>query len=100
MGVPFVNLYAHIHLVALGGLGQHALDGVFQNSLRLGVSEHFVGFSRQSAGAARRAVMSLCFPLLAGQDNFLGVDDDHMVPIFQVGLKVDFVLAAQNRGDL
>lgn len=100
MGFTFIDIQATEHLVPLGSLGQHTFDGVFQNSFGFGVAEVLIHDSGQSSGAPGSTVMGFGIPFFARQNDLLGIDDDHMVPVFNVRGKEALVFAPQNSGHL
>src|SRR5271156_2220920 len=83
--VALVNLELGVHLPAHLGLGEHALDGFFDDLFGLKGEEADKGLFAQAAGEAGVAAVELSLALEAGEPNLFGVDDDNMVADIDIG---------------
>ena len=81
-----------------GVLLQHAADSQTHGQLGLPLHEGLVLGLLQAAGVAGVSTVVLLLELLAGEDGFLGVDDDDVVTAVNVGGVVSLELAAQQVG--
>ena len=100
MGGAGVALHLLQHGVAQRALGQHALDGLFQDAagetlLQLGE----VGFI-DAARIAGVAIVLLVFGLVAGDAQLLDIDHDDVIAGIDVRREDGLVLAAQTVCDL
>src|SRR5687767_4499937 len=80
--------------------GNHALNGLLEHALGKAAFERLA--HRALLDAARIAgvpVELLVCELLAGEDDLLGIDDDDVVAVVDMGGKGGFVLAAEAHGD-
>jgi len=88
------------HLAAQFILGQHTLDGVFENALRVLLEPYARGGKPLTTGVTRVADIDFVGHLGSGQAYLLGIDDNHVVSTVNVGRKVCFVFAAYQACDL
>ena len=79
-------------------LWNHALHGVEDQLDRVLVEEGLPRRRLQAARVTRVVVRELLGRLVGGQDDFVGVDDNHVVAAVDVRGEVDAVLAAKQRG--
>src|SRR5699024_10254398 len=83
------------------GVGRdHALDGVGHGQVAVLGHQLLVLDLLQAADVGRVGDVELLLGLLAGQDSFVAVDDDHKVAAVDVGGEVDLLLAAQQNSSL
>ena len=87
-------------LAAERALGQHAPDGALHEVRRVTLDQLLGRLRAQAAREQRVVAVELARPLLAGQLDLLGVDDDDEVAGVGVGRERRPVLAAQDVGDL
>ncbi len=80
-----VDLELGGHLAAELALGQHALDGLFENLFRTADEQLAVLLFAQAAGEAGVAAVELLAGLHAGEVDLLGVDHDDVVAHIDVG---------------
>ena len=81
-----------------GVLLQHAADSQTHCELGLGLHQDLVLGLLQAAGVAGVSAVVLLLELLAGEDGFLGVDDDDVVTAVNIGGVIGFELAAEQVG--
>src|SRR5215203_4000191 len=79
---------------------QHPLDGLADDFLRLALEHLSQGAGLDPAGVAAVAVVGLLRELVAGDADFLRVDDDDEVTGVDVGRVLRLALAAQRVGNL
>ncbi len=77
------------------GLGQHALDGKFDETPRIPLEDLAGGHDFLPSRVATIALIFLLFPLLTRQSDLFGIDDDDVIAEVFVGCKLWLVLAAQ-----
>lgn len=88
--------------------GEHTLDNAEVEGVhaRLEVlvegflHQHFRGLHALPAGVTGVVVVNLLCHLVAGQNDFVGVDDDHIVAASHVGGVAGLVFAAEDLGHL
>ena len=88
------------HLTSQGALGQHADDGMANRELRLLSQQLAIGRGLDAAGIAAVMVLDLLVQLLAGEDHFVSVDNDHIVTGIHMGGIDGLVLPAKDIGHL
>ncbi len=94
-----VDLQTGVQRTAQTALGQHAEHGVLDDALRVLGNRHAGGFLAQTTLVAGVTGVHLLVHLLAGQNNLLGVQNDHEVAHDDVRGKVGAVLATDMRSD-
>ena len=83
------------HFAAEFGLGEHALDGLFDDLLGAALDEADEGLLAQTAGKAGIAAIGLALAFEAGEADFAGVDDDDVVAHVEEGRVLRDSLAAR-----
>ena len=77
---------------------KHATDGVFEDAFGVFGEYLFRGGLALAAGISGIALVDFVGHLLAGEDNFLGIDDDDVVAAVNVRSEARFGLASQDVG--
>src|SRR5262245_47360628 len=97
---PAIDLELLGHVAAKLVLGQHAPDGNFDHPLWKTLHQRLVRFALLATRVVnvRDALFLLC--LAAGEDDFLGVGDDHEIAGINLWRILRTVLAHEDRGDL
>ena len=86
-------------VIAESGVGQHAADCFLENSYRLAGAERLQRFGFETTRITGVMAVKLLGFFLAGDFDFLGVDDNDKVATVHVGGEFRLVLSAQNFGD-
>src|SRR5436190_14586108 len=96
MAWPRIDLEFGGHLPPEFILGQHAGDRVFDDPLWTALPQRFITLLLLPAGVVHIRVQFLLLPLLAGEDDLLGVGDDHEVSSVHVRRVLGTMLAHEN----
>ena len=108
MLAAIVNVNVLQQLGAKAILGKHALDHLDEQRVHAGLDALLVRLLHQNlrssktlaTGIARVANILLVGPLLAGENDLVSVDDDHIVATVHMRSEAGLVLAAQDLRDL
>jgi len=95
-----VHLELAVHRAAERILRQHALDGDFDDALRMRCQQVLETHGLQVADVAGEAVVHLVVQLGASDGNLLRVDHDDIIASVDVRSELGLMLAAQTAGDL
>src|SRR6202012_5787770 len=98
VNAALVDLELGGHLAAELGLGEHALDGLFDDGLRTAGEQVQERFFAEAAGVAGIAAIELGVSLEPGQMNLLSVNNDDVVAGIDIRGVERAVLAAEHVG--
>lgn len=103
-------IYMHIgdQLAAKTILGKHAFEHVYEQRMNSGFDvlvvrfthEHFRSQLFLAAGISGESIEYMICHFFTGQNNLIGIDDDHIVATLHIGRIAGFVFTHENFGHL